>query len=69
VRIRVSTRASQFAVVVCAESLRHATESVRARYPGSAVGIAFPIEPEHFFVGDDHRGAIFYPEAKEELVR
>ena len=54
VRVKVNGEAGGFAVLVCAGSLRQAEEIVKARYPGSAVGIAFPIEPEHFFVEGDH---------------
>jgi hypothetical protein len=56
VRVKVSGEDGGFAVIVCAGSLRQAEEIVKARYPGSAVGIAFPIEPEHFFVEGSHHG-------------
>jgi hypothetical protein len=56
VRVEVSGEAGSFAVIVCAGSLRQAEQIVRERYPGSAVGIAFPIEPDHFFVEGSHRG-------------
>ena len=39
-----------FAVAVCAESIRQAVQMVEDRYPGRAVGVAFPIEPESFFM-------------------
>ena len=54
VRIRVSGEASSFAVVVCARSLGQAEQIVQERYPESAVGVAFPIEPDHFFVEGSH---------------
>ena len=54
VRIRVSGEAGDFAVVVCAENLQRAAQSVKECYPGSAVEITFPIEPEQFFIGDPH---------------
>lgn len=54
VRVKVSGEAGSFVVVVCARSLRQAEQIVRERYPESAVGIAFPIEPDHFFVEGSH---------------
>jgi hypothetical protein len=56
VRIRVSDGTGDFAVVVCAESLRRAAQYVKERYPDSAVEIAFPIEPHHFFSVEPHHG-------------
>ena len=56
VRVKVSGKGGNFAVVVCAGTLRDAEEIVKERYPGSAVGIAFPIEPEHFFIEGAHHG-------------
>jgi len=56
VRVKVSGEAGSFAITVCAGSLRQAKEIVKARYPGSAVDIAFPIEPDHFFVEGSHHG-------------
>ncbi len=38
-----------FTIVVYAESLREVEQIAKARYPQSAVEIAFPIEPEGFF--------------------
>jgi hypothetical protein len=52
VRIRVRSETGDFAVVVCADNLQRAAQSVSECYPGSAVEIAFPIEPEQFFAGD-----------------
>ena len=49
-RVKVSGEAGSLAVVVCAESLREAEQIVKKRYPESAVGISFPIEPDHYFV-------------------
>ncbi len=45
----MSGEAGSFAVVVCAGSLREAEQIVKERFPESAVGVAFPIEPDHFF--------------------
>jgi hypothetical protein len=52
VRIRVSSETRDFVVVVCAENLQQAAQSVNECYPDSAVEIEFPIAPEQFFVGD-----------------
>jgi hypothetical protein len=46
-----------FAMVVCAESLREVEQTTNARYPGSSIRIAFPIEPECYFAGGPHIGA------------
>jgi hypothetical protein len=54
VRVKVSGEAGSFAAVVCAGSLRQAEQIVKERYPESAVGIAFPIEPDYFFVEGSH---------------
>jgi hypothetical protein len=54
VRVNVSGEAGSFAAVVCAGSLRQAEQIVKERYPESAVGIAFPIEPDYFFVEGSH---------------
>ena len=54
VRVKVSGEAGGFAVVVCAGSLRQAEQIVKERYPDGAVGIAFPIEPDYFFVEGSH---------------
>jgi hypothetical protein len=56
VRVKVSGEAGSFAVVVCAGSLRQAEQIAKERYPESAVGIVFPIEPDHYFVEASHRG-------------
>ncbi len=54
VRIRVRSETGDFAVVVCAENLQRAAQSISECYPGSTVEIAFPIEPDHFFVEGSH---------------
>jgi hypothetical protein len=48
-RVRVINEDGGFTILVCAESLREVEQIARARYPRSAVEIAFPIEPEGFF--------------------
>ncbi len=50
-RVRVVDEGESFTIVVCAESLREVEQTAKARYPGSTVRIAFPIEPECFFAG------------------
>jgi hypothetical protein len=54
VRVKVSGEAGSFVVAVCARSLRQAEQIVWERYPDSAVGIEFPIEPDHFFIEGSH---------------
>jgi hypothetical protein len=54
VRVKVSGEAGSFVVAVCARSLRQAEQMVQERYPDSAIGIAFPIEPDHFFIEGSH---------------
>jgi hypothetical protein len=52
VRVSVDVRsgAARFHVGVQAQSIRTALSMVRGRYPGGEVRVAFPIEPEGFFV-------------------
>jgi hypothetical protein len=64
VRIRISDDTGDFAVIVCAESLRRAAQSVKERYPDSTVEIAFPIESNHFFSAEPHHGEHVDLEAK-----
>jgi hypothetical protein len=54
--VKVSGEAGSLAVVVCARSLRQAEQIVQERYLESAVGIALPIEPDHFFVEGSRHG-------------
>jgi hypothetical protein len=56
-RIRVENEDSSFTILVCAESLRKAERTAKSRYPESTVRIAFPLEPEYFFVDGPHTGA------------
>jgi hypothetical protein len=49
VRVRVHNGIGSFTVAVRAENLRQAARIARDLYPGCAVGIAFPIEPDGFF--------------------
>lgn len=54
IRISVEVRdgGAAFTTAVCAESIREAVLVAKDHYPGSAVGVVFPIEPEGFFVRD-----------------
>ena len=63
-RVLVDNEGGSFSIMVRAESLRQVEQTAKARYPGSAVKIAFPIEPECFFAGGPHTGF----EAMEELT-
>jgi len=67
-RVRVVNGDGSFTIVVCAESLREIEQTARARYPGSAVKIAFPIEPEHFFASGPHTDTRADLEAMEGLT-
>ncbi len=55
IRVSVELRngASQFRVAVQAESIERALEIVKRYNPGKDCRVAFPIDPETFFVGDD----------------
>ena len=48
-RVQVANENGNFTTVVFAECLREVERTAKDRYPGSAVKIAFPIEPECFF--------------------
>jgi len=54
VRVDVRNEIGRYTVAVCAENLRQATRIARDLYPGSAVGIAFPIEPDGYFAAAPH---------------
>jgi hypothetical protein len=66
--VRVVSGDGSFTIVVCAESLREIEQTAKARYPGSTVRIAFPIEPECFFAGAPHTGARAGLETTEGLT-
>ena len=55
VRIEVRNVTGSFTVAVRAENLPRATRIARDLYPGSAVRVVFPIEPDGFFVVGPHR--------------
>ena len=48
----VSGGADRLSVSVKAESIRRAISAVEGLYPGADVQVAYPIEPEMFFVRD-----------------
>jgi hypothetical protein len=50
VSVEVRSGPARFHVSVRAESVRKALRMVGARYPQGEVRVAFPIEPEGFFV-------------------
>ncbi len=55
VQVRVHNEIGNFTVAVRAENLRQAARIARDLYPGCAVGIAFPIEPDGFFAAGSHQ--------------
>ena len=67
-RVQVVNEDGGFTMVVCAESLREVEQAAKARYPGSTVRIAFPIEPECFFANGLHAGVRASLEATEGLI-
>ena len=48
----VSSGAVRLSLSVRAESIRRAVSAVEFLYPGADVRVAYPIEPETFFVRD-----------------
>ena len=50
VSIEVHDGTARFVVAIKAHSIQQALSIVAARYPSSAVGVRFPIDPESFFV-------------------
>jgi mannose-1-phosphate guanylyltransferase len=55
--IEVSDETGCFSVTVCAEDIQQAVELAMDRYPGRAVKVKFPLDPETFFVRDTVIGA------------
>lgn len=51
----VSSGAVRLSLSVRAESIRRAVSAVESLYPGADVRVAYPIEPETFFVRDAAR--------------
>jgi hypothetical protein len=52
ISVQVSSGTARFRVVVQAESIERAVESVGRQYPGKVCEVTFPIDPETFFVED-----------------
>ena len=50
ISVEVKSGAARFRVGVQAPSIRKALSMVKGRYPLGVVRVAFPIEPESFFV-------------------
>jgi hypothetical protein len=67
-RVRVDNEDGGFTILVCAESLRKAERTAKIRYPESAVRIAFPLEPEYFFVNGNRNDSYTGLDTTEELT-
>jgi hypothetical protein len=52
ISVEVSSGAARFRVMVQAETIERALEIVASQNPGKACEVAFPIDPETFFVED-----------------
>ncbi len=48
--VKVTGNNSAFSIAVYAENLQRAVEFAASRYPGYAVSVRFPLDPEMFFV-------------------
>ncbi len=48
--VQVKDESNAFSVTVCAENLRRAVELAANWYPGYAVSLRFPLDPESFLV-------------------
>ncbi len=68
VSIEVGRGVARFRVAVQAESIRRALEMAEALHPGADPRVAFPIDPEAFFVGDPAAAAIMGPVGREEAA-
>jgi hypothetical protein len=67
-RVRVVKEDGNLSIVVFAESLREVEHTAKTRYPESAIEIAFPIEPEVFFVSGPRSGVRAALEPTEGLT-
>lgn len=63
--VEVRDENNVFSVPVGAESLRQAVELAASLYPGRAVSVRFPLDPEAFFVG----GPLLRTETPEPVVK
>ena len=52
ITVEVGRGAIRYRVAVQAESIRRALEIVEGMNPGREIKVAFPIDPENFFVGE-----------------
>jgi len=52
ISVHVSSGTARFSVAIQAESIERALEIVARQNPGKECEVAFPIDPETFFVGD-----------------
>ena len=57
ISVYVSSGTARFSVAIQAESIERALEIVARQNPGKECEVAFPIDPEAFFV-DDSVGAV-----------
>ena len=57
ISVHVSSGTARFSVAIQAESIERALEIVARQNPGKEYEVAFPIDPETFFV-DDSVGAV-----------
>lgn len=64
VSIVVRSGAASFEVAVQAGSIERALGLVRGRYPGGAVRVKFPLDPETFFLGEPARAGLVRPPEK-----
>lgn len=52
VTVQVASGSARFKVAVRAENIRRALEFVEGNNPGCEARVAFPIDPDGFFVGE-----------------
>ena len=52
ISVHVSSGTARFSVAIQAESIERALEIVARQNPGKECEVAFPIDPESFFVDD-----------------
>ena len=57
ISVHVSSGTARFSVAIQAESIERALEIVARQNPGKECEVAYPIDPETFFV-DDSVGAV-----------
>jgi len=57
ISVEVSSGAAPFRVTIQAESIERALEIAKRHNPGRECRVAFPLDPESFFVRDPLEGA------------